>query len=52
LDTLDSESNDVDEDTTFQGIIQLVAEKMRPFWQEPVAHGEKTLSSVVSLGVM
>ena len=49
LDTL--RSNQVNENTTFQGVNDMVAEKLRRFWQEPVAHGErKKLSSVVSLG--
>ena len=35
---LDSEK--VDENTTFEGAIQLVAEQLKA-WQEPVAHGER-----------
>lgn len=39
LDTL--RSNQVNENTTFQGVNDMVAEKLRRFWQEPVAHGER-----------
>ena len=38
LDILGSEK--VDENTTFEGAIQLVAEQLKA-WQEPVAHGER-----------
>ena len=38
LDTLESDA--VDTNTTFEGLIQLVAEKLRK-WQEPVAYGDR-----------
>jgi uncharacterized caspase-like protein len=41
LDTLNPENNEVGEDTAFKGVIELVAKKMRPFWQEHIAHGDR-----------
>lgn len=38
LDTLESDA--VDSNTTFKGLIELVAAKLRT-WQEPVAYGER-----------
>jgi len=38
LDTLESDA--VDKNTTFEGVIQLVAAKLRR-WQVPVAHGDR-----------
>lgn len=38
LDTLESDA--VDKHTTFEGVIQLVAGKLRR-WQMPVAHGDR-----------
>lgn len=38
LDTINSDA--VDKNTTFEGVIQLVAEKLER-WQVPVAHGDR-----------